>query len=146
MVYTIVEQEVDVWVAVFAYAYMTYETYQKYYKIASTEHNIQRSLTNLTYGTICDDPPHDKDDRKQQQQQPIGENDNANANNNDNDNEDTVEDGRNKKEDEDKGNTALLREVNVRVAKAETCNDDDDDDDDDDNNFTPPTVHLQTIV
>ena len=147
VVYTIVEQEVDVWVAVFAYAYMTYETYQKYYKIASTEHNIQRSLTNLTYGTIMGDdpPPHDKDDRKQQQQQrqPIGENDNDN----DNDNEDNVEDGRNNKEDEDKGNTALLREVNVRVAKAENCNDaDDDDDDDDDNNYTPPAVHLQTIV
>jgi hypothetical protein len=154
VVYTILEQEVDVWVAVFAYAYMTYETYQKYYKIASTEHNIQRSLTNLTYGTIMGDdpPPHDKDDRKQQQQQrqPICGNDNANDNNNDNDNEDNVKDGRNKKEEEDKGNTALLREVNVRVAKAENCNDDDDDDVnddiDDDNNSTPPAVHLQTIV
>ncbi|OEU18114.1 hypothetical protein FRACYDRAFT_238549 [Fragilariopsis cylindrus CCMP1102] len=124
VVYTILEQEVDVWVAVFAYAYMTYETYQKYYKIASTEHNIQRSLTNLTYGTIMGDdppPPHDKDDRKQHQQQRqrqpiVGENDNDNDN--DNDNEDTVEDGRNKKEDEDKGNTALLREVNVQYCTA----------------------------
>jgi heme/copper-type cytochrome/quinol oxidase subunit 2 len=60
VVYSILEQEVDVWVSVFAYAYMTYETYQGYYKTTSTKYNIQRSLTNLTNNgtTMGDPPPH----------------------------------------------------------------------------------------
>jgi hypothetical protein len=66
VVYSILEQEVDVWVSVFAYAYMTYETYQGYYKTTSNKYNIQRSLTNLTntnnnltaMGGDDFDPPH----------------------------------------------------------------------------------------
>jgi len=44
--YSMVEQQLDIWIGVLAYAYMTYETYNHYKRSKKTKLNLQRSLSS----------------------------------------------------------------------------------------------------